>query len=591
METSERIVSGNGHALVRFNKTLPRHFRAHESYISLAVRRISLKKGRVNLSKYGPYLFGVVGQTNFDAQTRLAGVFAPAIEDTLLAGASTQTGSQVGTPLGPRAESLTENPNGPSPLQAETFSRLDRVLLVDRQLTPRLVYRGEGPLQLGFGGVLQKDHLADALGVLEGVAKSPAAQFVSATSAALGLASSAIDLAGTVHRAFNRLEESKGMERFALMDLNLRALFDDTGSPQDGLYALFAEEDVPDNLVFDPTETEILTKRGGVYDDAPYVVFELRCEATRPDWGSVPEVNTAWRTLEHQITNRETAGALETFRRALFLSPDLVPADSERIYRAARQKLGPLLSNAESFGLARRLGTAMQVLSSAVEDLKATSLPIVNAVRDEWASFHRCHSLMRVNEGGYINHPDDPGGSTNMGVTQYTYDRWRMSRTLPTTDVRNITETEVQQIYFEGYWRAYNCHEMPSDAIALLLFDATVNHGPTHPMKFIQRGAGLPVSQQDGLFGPATRAAIERAVPENLIHKALDARWGYYELVMRRDPQLESFRNGWRNRVERVRQTALQWISGQESLKALPLLSPHAIIPPAFVLAPQGAQL
>ena len=70
METSERIVSGNGQARVRFNRTLPRRFRAHESYISLAVRRVSLKKGRVNLSKYGPYLFGLLGQTNFDAETR-----------------------------------------------------------------------------------------------------------------------------------------------------------------------------------------------------------------------------------------------------------------------------------------------------------------------------------------------------------------------------------------------------------------------------------------------------------------------------------------------------------------------------------------
>lgn len=587
METSERIVSGNGHALVRFNRTLPRRFRAHESYISLAVRRVSLKKGRVNLSKYGPYLFGLLGQTNFDAETRLAGVFAPAVEAALMAGASSQIGSQVGAPIGPaKAESFS----APAPMQAESFSRLDRVLLVDRQLTPRMVYRGEGPIQLGFGGVLQKDLLADTLGMLEAVAKSPAGQFVSATSPALGLASSAVDVASTLHRAFGLLEDRKGMQRFALMDMDLRALFDETGAPQDGLYALIAKEDVPGNLVFDPSETEILTKGGSVYDDAPYVVFELRCEATRPDWGSVPEVNAAWRALEQQITMRDTAGALDTFRRALYLSPDLVPADSERIYRAARQKLGPLLSNAESFGLARRLGTAVQVLSGAMEELKSASMPVVNAVRDEWASFHRCHDIMRINEGGYVNHPDDPGGSTNMGVTQRTYDTWRLSKGKPTSDVRDISETEVQQIYFEGYWRPYHCHEMPNDAVALLLFDAAVNHSPVNPMKFIQRGAGLSVANQDGRFGPMTRAAIQSANPERLIHKALDARWDYYELIMRRNPALESFRNGWRARVERVRQIALQWLSGQEAIQALPPLDPSGIVPPAFVLGPQGVR-
>ena len=586
MEASEIIVRGNGHALVRFNRTIPRRFRVHESYISLAIRRVSLKKGRVNLSKYGPYVFGVLGQTNFDAQTRLAGVFAPAVEDALLAGASAQAGSQVGAPIGPQAESFS----APAPMQAESFSRLDRVLLVDRQLTPRMVYRGEGPVQLGFGGILEKDLLADTLGMLEAVAKSPAGQFVSATSPALGLAANAIDVASTIRRAFDHLGERKGMQRFALMDFNLRQLFDETGAPQAGLYALIAEEDVPGDLIFDPKDTEILTRKGNAYDDAPYVVFELRAEATRPDWGSVPELNAAWRALEHQITTHETAGALENFRRALYLSPDLVPADSARIFQAAKLKLGPLLNNAESFGLARRLGTAIQVLSEAVEEIKAKASPVVNAVRDEWASFHRCHSVMRINEGGYVSHPDDPGGSTNMGVTQRTYDVWRQSKGKPTTDVRNITEAEVQQIYFEGYWRAYNCHEMPSDSIALVLFDATVNHSPVNPMKFVQRGAGLPVVEQDGQFGPSTRAAIERTDPVRLINHALDARWYYYELIMRRNPRLESFRAGWRNRVERVRQIALQWQSGQESALDLPPLPLGATMAPAFALAAPGVQ-
>jgi len=586
METSDLIVSGNGHALVRFNKNLRRRFRAHESYISLAVRRVSLKKRRVNLSKYGPYLFGALGQTNFDEETKLAGVFAPAVEDALLAGAGAQAGSQVGAPLVPEAESLA----APGPLQAESFSRLDRVLLVDRQLTPRMVYRGEGPIQLGFGGVLQKNVLADALGVLEAAAKSPAGQFVSATSPALGLAANALDVAGTIRRAFDHLSDKKGMQRFALMDLNLRALFDETGAPQDGLYALIAEEDVPQNLIFDPRETEILTRSGSAYDDAPYVVFELRCEATRPDWGSVPEVNMAWRTLEHQIMSRQTSGAMEAFRRAVYLSPDLVPADSERIFQAARRKLGPLLTNAESFGLARRLGTAFQVLAGTVEELKEKAQPMVNAVRDEWASFHRCHDVMRVNEGGYLNHPHDPGGSTNMGVPQATYDAWRHGKDMPSSDVRDITEAEVQQIYFEGYWRAYDCHHMPSDSIALLLFDASVNHSPVNPMMFIQRGAGMPVAQQDGVFGPQTRLAIQMRDPERLIENALDARWEYYEHIMRHNPDLERFRAGWRRRVERVRQIAQQWLSGQESAVDLPLLEPSSIVPPAFALAQSGAR-
>jgi len=30
-------------------------------------------------------------------------------------------------------------------------------------------------------------------------------------------------------------------------------------------------------------------------------------------------------------------------------------------------------------------------------------------------------------EGGFVDHPADPGGRTNRGVTQRTYDAWRQS--------------------------------------------------------------------------------------------------------------------------------------------------------------------
>ncbi|MEL6753026.1 MAG: hypothetical protein AAFO57_03280, partial [Pseudomonadota bacterium] len=68
------------------------------------------------------------------------------------------------------------------------------------------------------------------------------------------------------------------------------------------------------------------------------------------------------------------------------------------------------------------------------------------------------------------------------------------------------------------------------------------------------------------------------------------ARWEYYEHIMRHNPDLESFRTGWRRRVERVRQIAQQWLSGQESAVDLPLLEPSGIVPPAFALAQSGAR-
>lgn len=574
MPAREPVFSGNGHALVRLPRGPALSFAPETSYISIAVRRISLRKGRVNLAKYGPYLFGVLGQTNFDADTRLAGVFSPALEGQLMAGAASLAGSQVGAPLSDTAPG--------APMAAESFRRLDRMLLIDKQLTPRLVYRGPGPFQLGFGGILQKDYLGETLSLIEEVVKSPVAQFVSATSPAIGQAAGALDVASTVARAFDRLADRKGMVRLAALDVNLRALFDEAGALPAGLHALIGEEDPPSGLSVDESRGELHDSRGRVYDDAPYVLFELRREETRPDWGSVPEVNAAWRVLEDRFRRGDTTGALEAFRRAVHLSPDLVPADSARIYEAAKRKLGPLLqSPAESFSVIQSLGQVGTTLRQAYEEVRDTEL--ARGMRDEWSRFMRCHDVMRVNEGGFVDHLDDPGGATNMGVTQATYDTWRARQGRPPRSVRDIEEHEVQRIYFEGYWRAGNCHHMPDDASALVLFDACVNHGPVQALKFIQRAAGIAAAFIDGRWGPQTAAAVAEAPPGLLVARALDARWAFFELIMQRNPRLESFRRGWRNRVEHLRQLTLSWLHGQESaLIGLPALDMDAIAPPQF---------
>ncbi len=573
MPESEVLIPGDGASLAYLPGADAPVFTPGETYISIAVRRISLKKGRVDFRKYGPYVYGVLGQTSFDEQIELAGVFSPAREDDLFAGASAVPGSQVGAPLG-----LQEVRPGAGPMQAESFRRLDRMLLVERQLTPRMVYNGPGPLEIGFGAVLQKDHLADTLGLIEEVVKSPVAQFVSAFVPPVGAMAGA-DITGTVRRLFGRMESEKGAERLAAISTSLDALTGADGQLRSGTYVLVAEEGRGEGLSFDEKRQLVLDRNGREFDEAPYVAFDLRCETTRPDWGSVPDVNSAWRGLEAEAIDGDPARALEAFRRAVYISPDLVPSDSRRLHEAARRKLSPLLSGAEFFHMPK-LGRVGEALKSAYDDLVAGE---VGQARDEWARFSRCHEVMRINEGGYVDHPDDPGGATNKGVTQRTYDAWRARQQLAARHVRDIREAEVLQIYFEGYWRAGHCHRMPGDAAALILFDACVNHGLRPAMKFVQRGAGLPPREVDGLFGPRTLSAVQMTEPGLLVQRALDARWHFFEKIMRSNPRLESFRRGWRSRVDRMRTIAHGWLTGQESAAApLPLLAPHEISAPVL---------
>jgi len=83
-------------------------------------------------------------------------------------------------------------------------------------------------------------------------------------------------------------------------------------------------------------------------------------------------------------------------------------------------------------------------------------------------------------EGGYSNDPADPGGATNKGITQITYDEWRMERGLPARSVREMTDDEMRAIYAERYWYpvAADWDKRSHPGVALYLFDAAVQHGP-----------------------------------------------------------------------------------------------------------------
>lgn len=79
-------------------------------------------------------------------------------------------------------------------------------------------------------------------------------------------------------------------------------------------------------------------------------------------------------------------------------------------------------------------------------------------------------------EGGFSDHPDDPGGATNQGITQKAYDAWRRSKVLDVRSVKRIEPLEVEQIYFDLYWLKVGAHQLPAP-LAFVMFDAAVNHG------------------------------------------------------------------------------------------------------------------
>lgn len=158
-------------------------------------------------------------------------------------------------------------------------------------------------------------------------------------------------------------------------------------------------------------------------------------------------------------------------------------------------------------------------------------------------------SLQRVlkHEGGFVNHPSDPGGATNKGITQITYNAWRKANRLPLRSVKLITTAEIEAIYKKNYWDKVKGDDLPI-GVDYAVFDFAVNSGPARAAKFIQRLTGVTA---DGIIGPATVAAATTK-QFGLVDKLCNERLRFLKSL----PHWRVFKNGWTSRVAEVRAVA-----------------------------------
>lgn len=131
-------------------------------------------------------------------------------------------------------------------------------------------------------------------------------------------------------------------------------------------------------------------------------------------------------------------------------------------------------------------------------------------------------------EGGYSDHPSDPGGATNLGITQAVLSAWRKERGIGTPvtkeSVRRLTLDEASDIYHNHYWQACQCDKLPS-GIDLAVFDCAVNQGVGRAVKLLQ--ASVQVTS-DGVLGPKTLAAIEKTDEDALLMEFMARRMFAY---------------------------------------------------------------
>lgn len=161
-----------------------------------------------------------------------------------------------------------------------------------------------------------------------------------------------------------------------------------------------------------------------------------------------------------------------------------------------------------------------------------------------------------VHEGGFVNHPKDPGGATNKGVTQRVYDGFRDRRGLPKRTVAAITDDEVREIYRRQYWDAIKGDALPA-GIDYVVFDGAINSGPAQSVKWLQRA--LSSVKVDGVIGEATLAAID-GYPDHdqLIALLIGRRLAFLQALS----TWTAFGKGWGRRVAEVKAIGQAWATG-----------------------------
>lgn len=138
-------------------------------------------------------------------------------------------------------------------------------------------------------------------------------------------------------------------------------------------------------------------------------------------------------------------------------------------------------------------------------------------------------------EGGYVNHPNDPGGETKYGISKRSY---------PGEDIKNLTLERAKFLAKRDFWGPAGCDVVPN-SVKYDLFDAAYHSGPKMATKLLQRAVGVT---DDGVLGPNTLQAIQSMDPERL-----SARFNGWRLDFLNDLKTwPDFGRGWTQRIAEI---------------------------------------
>ncbi len=160
------------------------------------------------------------------------------------------------------------------------------------------------------------------------------------------------------------------------------------------------------------------------------------------------------------------------------------------------------------------------------------------------SAFDTAFELTIGHEGGYTNGRNDRGNWTSGVVGKGTLKGTKYgisAMAYPNLDIKNLTLAQAKAIYELDYWRKAKCGQCPP-ALGYLLFDASVNHGISRAVKFLQLAVGVTA---DGNFGPKTLQAVLKADPKAVAQEFCVQRMLFYTNIS----TWKTYRTGWTRRL------------------------------------------
>ena len=152
-------------------------------------------------------------------------------------------------------------------------------------------------------------------------------------------------------------------------------------------------------------------------------------------------------------------------------------------------------------------------------------------------------------EGGYVNHPDDPGGPTNCGITQKTYDEYIIKNNLPSKKVKDLSIDEIKDLYRILFWDRIEKWGLP-EKLAIAAFDFAVHSGHLKSLKELQKCIGTVA---DGIYGPITSGYIKVIEDVQRVIDCYIARRKHF-LIQIGKGNNRVFLHGWMNRIRGLKE-------------------------------------